>query len=96
MSIKIGDFVRIACPISKYNGITGEIFAIQESSGYAVVDMPKGTEFALERIGKNKITEQTDEKQDKPGKAPPRRRSAMVSHPLACGPQGIRIRSAGQ
>ena len=69
MSMKIGDLVRINCPVSKYNGVTGEIFAIQESSGYVVVDMPKGTELALEKIEKNTITEQIK----KSRKTPPRR-----------------------
>ena len=54
--MKIGDVVRINCTDSRYNGVTGEIFAIQESSGYVVVDMPKGTELALERIEKTRST----------------------------------------
>jgi hypothetical protein len=67
--MKIGDVVRIDCTDSRYNGVTGEIFAIQESSGYAVVDMPKGTELALEKIEKNKINEQITRNR----KTPPKR-----------------------
>ena len=58
MKIRLGDVVRINCPQSKYNGIVGEVFEIQDSSEYAVVDMPKGTEARIERIEQNKIVEQ--------------------------------------
>lgn len=72
MSMKIGDIVRINCPVSKYNGVTGEVFAIQESSGYAVVDMPKGTELALEKIEKNTIIEQMTRSRKTPSKRCPK------------------------
>ena len=68
MSMKIGDLVTISCPVSKYKGVTGEIFAIQQSSGYAVVDMPKGTELAREKIERNTIIEQMKRR-----KTPPKR-----------------------
>jgi hypothetical protein len=35
----------------------GEIFEIEESSRYAMVDMPKGTEFRIESIQPNVIIE---------------------------------------
>jgi hypothetical protein len=70
--MKVGDVVRIGCPVSKYDGVTGEVFAMQESSGYAVVDMPKGTEFALEGIEKNKIAEQLTRNRKTPLKRCPK------------------------
>ncbi len=57
MSFKIGDIVRIDCVHSKYHGIVGEVFEIQESTGYAIVDMPKGTEERIERLRENAIIE---------------------------------------
>jgi hypothetical protein len=68
--MRIGDLVRIDSPVSKYNGVTGEIFAIQESSGYAVVDMPKGTELVLEKIEKNTIIEQMKKRKTPPKRLP--------------------------
>ncbi len=47
----------ISCPHSKYHGIVGEIFEIQESTRYAVVDMPKGTEARIEHFHQNAIIE---------------------------------------
>jgi hypothetical protein len=55
MKLTVGDVVRIACVHSKYHGIVGEIFKLQNTSRYAVVDMPKGTEWRLERIAENAI-----------------------------------------
>jgi hypothetical protein len=46
------------CPQSKYNGVVGEVFEVEESSQYATVDMPKGTEYRLERIQTNVIIEE--------------------------------------
>jgi hypothetical protein len=69
--MKIGDLVRINSPVSKYNGSIGEIFAIQLPSGYAVVDMPKGTELAIEKIEKNTIIEQMTRSRKTPSKRCP-------------------------
>jgi hypothetical protein len=69
--MKIGDLVVIDRRVSKYNGVTGEIYAIQESTGYAVVDMPKGTELALEKIAKNVILEQMKRSRKVPPPRPP-------------------------
>ncbi len=55
MKTRIGDVVRITCPHSKYDGVIGEVFVIQESSEYAMVDMPRGTELRIERIRENTI-----------------------------------------
>ena len=57
MQMRVADLVQINCKHSKYNGVMGEVFAIQQSSRYAVVDMPKGTEARLERITQNAIME---------------------------------------
>ena len=57
MSLQIGDRVRIGCRASKYNSVEGEIFKVQDNSRYAVVDMPSGTEYKLERIETNAIIE---------------------------------------
>ena len=56
--MKIGDLVRINCPPSHYHGVVGEIYDIQESTEYAIVDLPKGTEERLEHITQNVIIEQ--------------------------------------
>lgn len=53
--MKVGDRVRIRCRVSKYDGVEGEVFHLQESSRYAVVDMPRGTEQRAEGIPENKI-----------------------------------------
>ncbi len=53
MTFQPGDSVRINCAASKYYGVIGLIFGIQESSGYAIVDMPKGTELRIEGIQAN-------------------------------------------
>jgi hypothetical protein len=53
LSLNKGDWVRIECRVSKYDGICGTVYEIQESSRYVVVDMPKGTELARERIQEN-------------------------------------------
>ena len=58
MNVRIGDMVRINCLQSKYDSVVGEVFEIQESSEYAIVDMPKGTEERLERIHENTILNQ--------------------------------------
>lgn len=58
MNIAVGDRVAINCPVSKYHGIVGEVFQVEESSRYVMVDMPKGTEFRLEGIEVNKILQQ--------------------------------------
>lgn len=55
---EIGDVVRIDCPQSKYNGVIGEIYNIQDSTEYAIVDMPAGTELRIERIRENTILRQ--------------------------------------
>jgi hypothetical protein len=55
MDVKVGDTVTITCPRSKYKGVVGEIFEIQQSSDYAIVDTPKGTEERIERIHENSI-----------------------------------------
>lgn len=55
MDLRVGDSVRIECPVSKYNGVEGTVYEIQQSSHYAMVDMPKGTEFLIEGITENKI-----------------------------------------
>ena len=53
--MKVGDVVRIWCRVSKYDGVEGEVFHVQESSRYAIVDMPRGTEQRAEGILENKI-----------------------------------------
>ncbi len=58
MDICVGDRVKIRCGASKYHGVVGEVFQIERESEYAMVDMPKGTELALEGIRVNKILEQ--------------------------------------
>lgn len=55
MTKKIGDVVRIECLASKYNGVVGDVYDVQESTDYAIVDMPKGTEQRIERILENTI-----------------------------------------
>lgn len=68
--MKIGDLVRISSPVSKYKDVTGEIFSIQQSTDYAVVDMPKGTELARERIEKNSIIENMKRRKNPPKRWP--------------------------
>ena len=55
MGLAVGDIVRINCRSSRYDGIVGEIFEIQEISRYAIVDMPKGTQLRAEGITENLI-----------------------------------------
>ena len=57
-NVKVGDFVRITCPASHYHGVTGEVYELQESTQYAIVDMPKGTEMRAEGIQENAILRQ--------------------------------------
>lgn len=54
-SVKVGAIIRINCPHSKYDGVIGEVFEIEESTGYAIVDMPKGTEERIEGLRENAI-----------------------------------------
>jgi hypothetical protein len=58
MMTRIGDMVRINCVHSKYNAVIGEVFEIRESIGYAMIDMPIGTEMRAERIRENAIMRQ--------------------------------------
>ena len=53
--IRVGAKVTITSPHSRYKGETGNVFAIQETSQYAMVELPKGTELRLERIAANTI-----------------------------------------
>jgi hypothetical protein len=55
MAAKLHDVVRITSRASKYNGIEGEVFLVDDESHYAIVDMPKGTELRLEGIADNTI-----------------------------------------
>ena len=55
MQVSIGDVVRINCAVSRYHGVEGTVYAIQASSGYVMVDMPKGTEKRIESIAENRI-----------------------------------------
>ena len=69
MSIKVRDVVRVNCRVSRYNGVEGEVFHIEEKSQYAIVDMPKGTELQMEGIEQNRIIEgmkQAEKKRKKP------------------------------
>jgi hypothetical protein len=70
MKLSVGDVVRIDCTDSKYDGIIGEIFRIQESSEYAIVDIPKGTEKRLERIAENAIIEELKRRKTPPDRWP--------------------------
>ena len=55
MKLTVGDVVRITCVHSKYRGLLGKIFKLQGTSRYAMVDLPKGSEWRLERIAENAI-----------------------------------------
>jgi hypothetical protein len=69
MQIKMGDLVQINCKVSKYHGVMGESFAVQHSTQYAIVDMPKGTEARIERLLENAIIEKM-KRAEKTRKAP--------------------------
>jgi len=58
MTIKLTDRVRIECASSAYNGIAGVVHEIQESSRYAIVLLPAGTELRVEKIEQNAIRTQ--------------------------------------
>ncbi len=73
MAIKIGDVVKINCRPSKYDGVVGEVYKIQKSSQYAIVDMPKGTEYRIEGFRENAIMAEM-KRSDKKRKTPRRRR----------------------
>lgn len=62
----VGMHVKITCRASKYFGEVGFIHEIQESTRYAMVDLPKGTERRIEGIVTNRILQQRKKKKNKP------------------------------
>ena len=53
--LSVGERVRIVSPVSVYQGIEGDVVEIQESTGHATVDVPRGTEERIEGIKQNSI-----------------------------------------
>ncbi len=54
-ALRVGQTVRITCEVSRYDGVIGTVFSIDEVSLYAIVEMPEGTGLRLESIKENRI-----------------------------------------